>query len=100
MPKLNPPYLTTSLPAFYLDDNKTIKIPFTLNSSVGISDISVVYAVIKTVQTNVEVYSGKYLVTTQEAKDSLAAGIVTFTNIPNKIFIPGQYYKVQLAFGD
>jgi hypothetical protein len=49
MAKLNPPHLATTLPAFYLDESKSIKIPFTLNNSVGIEDISTIYVIIKTV---------------------------------------------------
>jgi hypothetical protein len=64
MPKLNPPHLETKLPAFYIDDSKSIKIPFNLNSSTGIADIGAVYVIIKTVQTGIEVYSGSYPIST------------------------------------
>lgn len=100
MPKLNPPHLETKLPAFYIDGSKSIKIPFNLNSSTGVADIGAVYVIIKTVQTGIEVYSGSYPISTQASKDALAAGEVTFAGIPDNTFIPGQYYKVQLAFGD
>ena len=100
MPKLNPPHLETSLPAFYIDSSRILQIPFTFNRSVGIADISKIYVSIKTVQTNVEKYSGIFNVSTQADKDLVLSGIAKFTNISQDTFTPGQYYKVQLAFGD
>lgn len=89
MAKLNPPHIESKLPAFY---DKTIKIPFQLNRAVGKNEFSEMQILIKTVQTNIEKYSGK---TSQIDKDN---GIVTF----ELEFTPisGQYYKIQIAFID
>lgn len=94
MAKLNPPHLESTLPAFYIDEaSPSITIPFGLNRSVGMSQITQMQILIKTVQTNVEVYNGKTnaidfvncTVTYQLALDTFTPQV-------------GQYYKIQLAF--
>ena len=41
MAKLNPPHLESTLPAFYIDEaSPSITIPFGLNRSVGMSQIT------------------------------------------------------------
>lgn len=92
MGKLNPPHLGNKLPAFYIDNNKTLlQIPFEFNRSVGKEEFNKMQILIKTVQTNSEKFSGP---STEIDKDKGVASFSLGDFVPS----PGQYYKIQLAF--
>jgi hypothetical protein len=100
--KLNPPQLASKLPAFAYNKNQTsstLTIPFNLNRSVGKNQFNSVAVIVKSVQTNVEKYSGITTVVNYNYKNHNYEAVVA---LPNSAFFPqaGQYYKVQIACVD
>lgn len=97
---LYPPYIEGTLPAFIYDSSQTsnyITIPFAMNKTVSYNLIDGFSIRVKTVQSNQLVYSMTYL----EVRDNM-----TEINFPisddnfygNYSFVPGQFYKVQIAY--
>ena len=97
MPKLYPPILAGTLPAFYLDDTKTtVAVPFQMNRAVSFSEIQGFKLKIKTVQ------NSRLIGNTIEYKYDKSQGdlseipfyLSSFTELLNL----GQYYKIQIAY--
>jgi len=86
MAKLYPPVIEGTIPAFY---GTTLVVPFSMNRAVAKSDIKGFSLKIKTVQTNTFV---KNLTSTNYTTSE-----VTFDTSDLNL-IPGQYYKLQLAY--
>ena len=100
--KLNPPQLASKLPAFAYNKNQTsstLTIPFNLNRSVGKNQFNSVAVIVKSVQTNVEKYSGITTIVNYNYKNHNYEAVVA---LPNSESFPqaGQYYKVQIACVD
>ena len=98
--KLFPPTIEGKLPAFA---GRTLKIPFTQNRSVSMSEVAAMSVVIKTVQTNtiiVDNLQGSYSyndATGQYDASFQIDELYSSTPAIRKIS-PGQFYKVQLAY--
>ena len=110
MAKLYPPYIEGTLPAFCLNSagDGTITIPFAHNQAVSKADIgSKIYVKVKTVQNDVLMGSDSADWTeTVDSKTVIGDGQVVIPvsgysalngNWPMQI---GQFYKIQLAYGD
>lgn len=97
MSKLNPPILENTLPAFTRSvSGSTIRIPFQLSRAVGKSDFSKVRFIMKSVQSNKELFTRDcepVLVNKSQYEINHK-----FSNSDDFIPAIGQYYKVQLAF--
>ncbi len=102
MAKLNPPQISSKLPAFigkrqvYSDAPYQMIIPFNLNKAVSRNQFNSMQILIKTVQSN----TVKATCTTNMIYyDSNTRNYMAYFNLP---FTPmvGQYYKIQLAFLD
>lgn len=94
MAKLNPPIIDNTINA---QCGSVIKIPFQMNRSVGLGDISGVVALVKTVSGSVMINEGECAKAALYYLDN--SWIATFVINPEK-FNVGQYYKVQLAYKD
>ena len=98
--KLFPPAIENKLPAFA---GSTLKIPFTHNRAVSMSQIGAMSVVIKTVQTNTIItdnLKGTYSyddATGQYVASFQLGSLYSATGGTRKI-TPGQFYKVQLAY--
>lgn len=94
MAKLYPPIIEGTIPAFY---GTVISVPFIMNRSVSLSEISGMKIKMKTVQNNI------YILEAESSLNNIANNIVTFdftsqaANIKLNI---GQYYKIQIAYID
>lgn len=97
--KLYPPSIEGKLPAFA---GTTISFPFNKNRAVNMSSVYGLQLRIKTVKTNRELgsYQGTY--NYNEATGSYKAIFDLKTQVENGTLslIPGEYYKVQIAFLD
>ena len=101
MAKLYPPYIEGTIPAFYKDEENDgavfLTVPLSMNKAVGEPDVKSFVLKIKTAQTGI-------LLGTFE-QDKFEDGHFTMTPkfdlaaISNKL-VPGQYYKVQIAYID
>ena len=102
MAKLNPPQISSKLPAFIgkrqRENNSPYQmiIPFNLNKAVGINEFKSMKLLIKTVQSNTD---KSYCTTNMIYYDSNTRNYKAYFDL-NFIPVPGQYYKVQLAFID
>lgn len=86
MANLYPPIIEGTIPAFY---GTTLVVPFSMNRAVSKIDIKGFSLKIKTIQTNTFVANIESIsYTTSEAK----------FNIEKANLVPGQYYKIQLAY--
>lgn len=99
MAKLPPPYIEGSIPA---QTSEGLKIPFRLNRAVSIRNVQKMYAKIKTVATDSML---GVLETTIFSKSETEAIYTASFEAPYDedgaaILTPGQFYKIQLAFGD
>lgn len=95
--KLNPPQLASKLPAFIYNKNGSVlTIPFNLNRSVGRNQFNSVSVIIKSVQTNIEKYTGTTTSIRYNYKNHNYEAVVY---LPASETFPqaGQYYKVQMA---
>lgn len=98
--KLNPPQLASKLPAFaYSKNGSVLTIPFNLNRAVSKTQFNSVAVIIKSVQTNVEKYTGTTTSITYNHKNHNYEATV---HLPVSDLFPqaGQYYKVQIACVD
>lgn len=97
MAKLFPPHIEGKLPAFV--KGEYIKIPITMNRAVSLDQVGNMYAIIKTVQTNSIIANG------------LKGDALTFDDTTNTYYAifdssiiknlnVGQFYKIQIAYGD
>ena len=103
MRKLNPPILENTLPAFVksADGVGYLNIPFQLNRSVSSTDFTHIQVLIKSVQSNIELYNEKISVVSSGDLNGIKGYIQLVLNGgDSKNFIPtaGQYYKIQIAF--
>lgn len=95
--KLNPPYLNNKLPAFTKEDKK-ITIPFQLNRSVNINDISEYQLTIKDAHTDESkstLYTENSAILIEDKEYKIDFDI---TDETLKEYIIGNFYKVQLSF--
>lgn len=104
MAKLNPPQISSKLPAFIgLRQNESntpyqMIIPFNLNRAVSRNEFNSMELLIKTVQSNAIRTS---CTTNMIYYDNNTRNYKAYFNLPVDIeWQPGQYYKVQLAFRD
>lgn len=108
MAKLYPPYLDSTVPAFYSYNEynaggdamrvTSLRIPFSLNKTVGKSDIHGFAVKLRTLQSDTLIWSSKTM--DPNNFDVTTEFQVTF-NIPDSIKLTvGQFYKIQLAFID
>lgn len=86
MVKFHPPVIEGVIPAFY---GSTIEVPYSMNKTVGINQISGFSLKIKTVQSNY--YLGEVSCSGTSAIFDLGENITKKLNI-------GQYYKIQIAY--
>lgn len=95
MAKLAAPIIQETLPAFFKTQGveTALSIPFTMNSSVSLSQVSNFIIKLKTV-------SGKNYFLTQEAFAFDLQNMVISFRIPNDKINEGQYYKIQIAYID
>ena len=98
MAKLFPPFIESKLPAFA---GSTITVYFTMNRAVSLSEVTGMYAVIKTAQT------GKVLGTlttnskpTYDDNTCMYKTSFSISNSSNIQLEVGQYYKIQIAYKD
>lgn len=89
MGKLYPPMIESTLPAFY---SSILKVPFTMNRSVSMSDFSNMQVIIKNIVsgTLVEEPIFAYSYSTSEA----------WFTVNSKNYQIGQFYKIQIAYVD
>ena len=94
MAKLYPPYIEGTIPAFY---GTTLVVPLSMNKAVGEPEVKEFIAKIKTAQTGILLGSFK----AKRYEDGRFTLIPEFdlTEIKDKL-IPGQYYKIQVAYID
>lgn len=101
MAKLYPPYISGTLPSFYISNEKgtaTMAVPFSMNKTVGQRQVAGFRARIKTTTTDIlygEMNSSNW--------DPREANLVVNFNVPDSILkklIIGNFYKVQLAYVD
>lgn len=110
MARLYPPYIEGILPAFCLDNNGdgVAAIPFAHNKAVSLTDISSkMYVKVKTVQNDALIGSdGAQWTDTVDSKKVIADGQINIDisnySALNGTWKPqiGQYYKIQIAYGD
>lgn len=93
--RLNPPILENTLPAFAKDGTGSVlRIPFQLNRGVGAADFNSIKVLVKSVQSNLELYSATVSYSgLVDTKGEVNIALNT-TDFPQA----GQYYKVQIAF--
>lgn len=91
--KLNPPQINNTLPAFI--SGGTLTVPFNLNRSVGRNEFKRIAIIIRTVQTNVEKYTGFTESMPFNPKTRMYEAKFTLDTFTPEV---GQYYKVQIAF--
>lgn len=94
MAKLPPPYIEGSIPA---QTNTSLEIPFRLNRAVSIRNVTKMFAKIKTVATDSIIGVFETSAFTKAETDTIYTA--TF-DIDNTVLTIGQFYKIQLAFGD
>lgn len=98
--KLFPPIVESSLPAFYVDDNKNISItiPFVMNATVAKGEVAGIALIIKSVQ-NTELFTKKvYDNIVINGFNSSVVFNIKASEIPK--VLPGEYYKLQIAYID
>jgi len=104
MAKLYPPYIEGTIPAFYTEniegtDQTILTVPFSMNRSVGKVNVGGFALKMKTVNSNVFVYSN-LKATAASDYDVEDKYIVEFNlGSANKLRV-GSFYKVQLAYID
>lgn len=113
MSKLYPPIVETSLPAIYAENNNIIiTVPFHMNPTVGKGDLIAeggngngkVSVIIKTIATSTLIGTFETNFTYNNSNSTEQKAILKIAkNSPNnalisQLLIPGQYYKIQLAF--
>ena len=110
MAKLYPPYIEGTLPSFCEDVNenrekvKILKVPFTMNKTVGIGTVWGFAIRIKTVSTNQLIYTdrirlgqnGNYSIPEYIEFNIQDSKLIR----PTKKLLIGSYYKVQIAYVD
>jgi hypothetical protein len=97
-----PPQIATKLPAFIYKAGEqyiTINVPYTLNSVISTNDFDKMALVIKTAITNSTVWGPGATNTCKIFNRDMHSYYASFV-IPAEDFtpIPGNYYKIQLAF--
>lgn len=113
MSKLYPPIVETSLPAIYAeDDNIIITVPFHMNPTVGKGDVIAeggdekgqVSIMIKTIATStlIGTFTTDFTYNNSDSAEQIAILSIAKNSSDNalisQLLIPGQYYKIQLAF--
>lgn len=86
--KLNPPVIDGTIPAFY--NIKQLKVPFSMNPSVGLNEIEGFHLKLK------DIYSNQYLAQVQsnEYEDN-----IIYFKLPDNInLVYGKSYKIQIAY--
>lgn len=99
MSKLNPPILENTLPAFAISNGTAyLTIPFQLNRGVASSDFEKIQLLIKSVQSNLDLYVGSISISSSDL--SGVQGQIQKSFSSSDTFMPevGQYYKIQIAF--
>lgn len=101
MAKLYPPYIEGTIPAFYTEtkngtDQTILTVPFSMNRSVGKSDIKGFALKMKTVNSNVFIYSD-LTVSTQDYDINNEYVVEFDLGAASKLKV-GTFYKVQLAY--
>ena len=101
--KLYPPQIEGSLPAFYLNYDPTnsvilganITIPFTMNSTVSITEVAAFVLRLRTTSSNTYLFAPIF-----SENFNLSTNTVTFSLSKNEAekLNEGQYYKVQIAY--
>lgn len=98
MAKLPPPYLDGSLPA---QTDNGLKIPFRFNRAASIRDIGKIYAKIKTVATDSIIGVFETIIYSKsETENTYIASFEVPYEEDQCLLTVGQFYKIQLAFGD
>lgn len=92
---LYPPQIKGTLPAFYGD---SLTIPFSMNKSVGATEVSGISLKIKNIQSDKYIFTAKAK-SMQLTGDCYAKFDLTLDGRINKLNV-GQHYKVQLAYID
>ena len=105
MSKLNPPILENTLPAFAkaADGVGYLNIPFQLSRTVSATDFTHIRVLIKSVQSNIELYNEKTPIVSSGDLDGIKGYIqLVLDGSDTNEFVPlaGQYYKIQIAFVD
>ena len=99
MAKLYPPYINGTIPAFYSDANQgtKIKVPFSMNKAVGVSEIKGIMLKIKSLNGTLKgvVRSSSY-----DATSRMEAVFDVKTLAAKKAFTLGSFYKIQIAYID
>lgn len=99
MPKLYPPILAGTLPAFYLDSAKsTVAVPFQMNRAVSFSEISGFKLKIKTVQ-NSRLIGNTIFYSYNENQGNITEIPFDFSTVRENLNV-GQFYKLQIAYVD
>ena len=97
MSKLYPPYVESTIPA-QMDGGRGLQIPFRLNRAVSPVSIYKVCARIKTVSTSS--WLGTIETDDFHAQPGTDHYQANFLDLKGLNLVPGQYYKIQLAFID
>ena len=100
--KLFPPMIESKLPAFA---GAEMRIPFTMNRAVGLSQVKQMSVIIKTSQTGTIIADGllgsySYSEETKNYTAVFNLGDLYSKTLASRKVSPGQYYKVQIAYVD
>jgi hypothetical protein len=111
MAKLYPPYIEGTIPAFYSSGTTTnIVVPFSMNKAVGKTEVYGFALKLKYVDGTIidtfKVFSNDLIASFPELAEqssgsyNLTNMTVTFSvhDLVNNYLVPGQYYKLQLAY--
>lgn len=91
--KLFPPFIETKVPAF----SNSLLISFSMNPTVGMSDIIGMAVLVKTAQTGKQIGILKNY-TKPTFDNALGQYTIIFSDIDSLNLMSGQYYKIQLAY--
>ena len=100
--KLFPPMIESKLPAFA---GAEMRIPFTMNRAVGLSQVKQMSVIIKTSQTGTIIADGLLGSYSYSEETKNYTAVFNLGDLYSKILAsrkvsPGQYYKVQIAYVD